>query len=127
MEEKDFRPGDPVTYVNHGNSVHRATVIDQPTNSRVEIDDGGVDRCVNPRNLYHGHNVQVQIIGEEKPKRTVKRYVNLFLDYKNEVSASIMYHRSIKDAYDDAKTQEERCNMSYVRKAVEIEIPEDMA
>ena len=64
---KDFKPGDKVTRV----SFERLTVVDKEPGSRLSLVRGsdGHYCAVDDYWMYHGHNVAVEVKGEELPER----------------------------------------------------------
>ena len=135
MKDKDFRPGDPVTYVDKENNLIRTYVakIKDYQKHPVNITDyvetflkcGRSWEHDKYPSLFHGHNVsiEVKIIGEELPKRTVKRWVNIRIMKDGSYLVS-RHYLSKEAALSAAKHHEESYNHHFVAKAVEIEVPE---
>jgi hypothetical protein len=82
MNKKDFSIGDKVTVVELGKTVMRGVVL--------SIDNGVV--CVAEssackghmcyaKNCYHGHNVKVEITGEELPERLRMEEVFVYFEH----------------------------------------------
>ena len=134
MKDKDFRPGDPVTFVVGSdktiktfvkeirpNQVNPYQVVTEHGESFTK--DGRYHCDVIYPSLFHGHNVTVKIEGEETPRRTVKRWVNIrFLKHKSFMLSR--YYTSERDALEWATYDEETYHHVFAAKAVEIEIPE---
>ena len=137
MKVKDFRPGDPVTYVDEDNNLLRTHVagIEDDQNYPVTIVDYGETFLKDGKHwehdkypsLFHGHHVsiEVKIIGEEIPKRTVKRWVNILL-MKNKSYMVSKHYTSEKDALSKAEDAEKFTDHVFIAKGVEIEVPEEV-
>ena len=74
--KKDFKPGDKVTVIVHGGLVCRGHVIHCESDIYVNYKHinqvYGTAHCTgsfDPSQVYHGHNVKVEITGEELPER----------------------------------------------------------
>ena len=136
MKDKDFRPGDPVTIVLGSRKTIKTFVkeiraecsfsypvltenLDSFTKEgHYPFDD------ISP-SLYHGHNVTVKIEGEEVPKRTVKRRINIRIMRDGSCLVS-RYYLSKEAALSAAEHHEEAYNHVFVAKAVEVEVPEEV-
>lgn len=69
-KNKDFKPGDKVTVIINGRIVCVGTVsgVFHKYNVEIVTRDGGV-RLFDSGSVYHGHNVKVEVTGEELPER----------------------------------------------------------
>jgi len=113
MENKDFRVGDKVTriHVEYGYVLREGHRKEFP-----ELKCGPYSQV----GFYHGHNVAFTAEGEEVPKRTVTRYINLYRSQRD--------HNILVTTSPEWLTEEEAREIAFdnaIAIAVPVEIPEE--
>jgi len=124
-----FKKGDKVFNFRRGNGVVERTdysdypiiVEFHPTQGFVSFTSGGreIDSDM-AHSLFHGHDLSVQ---EVTPVRTVRRFVNLWINHDGDHNFSTNY----KASPEEAKEYAESCKgVNYIAIAVPVDIPEDL-
>lgn len=127
--ERDFRVGDKVTCILLGPgevdevcSSSKLPVVIRFYSGRVsQYTQDGRHQSHFCRTLYHGHNITFEVTGEEVPKRTVKRYVNLNPSHADN---SVQGDPGHWEQYETKEKAKAFADPDAVAVAVPVEIPE---
>lgn len=126
---KDFREGDKVTCLLYGRGI-----VDNPDGAphsypvkvcfengmeAMYTGDGHLFKRTN-KSLFHGHNLSVRVSGEEKPRRAVRRYVNLYYDKERGVYPGVYFFKTKEEALRARSDSSD----GIVASGVPVEIPE---
>ena len=92
---KDFQPGDKVTVIDLitlPNNL-KTTVVEYNKEEGIVLVLSCPPLLVNESRVYHGHNVQVEVKGEEMPERLMVEWVevDIFEPHYNEEHGGIDY------------------------------------
>lgn len=136
MEDRDFRVGDKVTCLIYGRGVVSAILDPDFTSYPIKVEFnttshfrfyrkdgvGAAGEGYNnlDRTLYHGHNITIEVIEEDPPRRTFTKYVNI-----RKGKNGYIYVCGVYDTVEIAERYAKNPDFPIVAVASPIEIPED--